>query len=69
MPNSCHLIQFMLQREKEGDKAKLVKTGFETENCDDDVDFCGDYDEDEDDEVFKPVSHSILKPTGSVVKR
>lgn len=35
------------------------------ENGDDDVDF-GDYDEDEDDEVFKPTSQPILKHNGAI---
>ncbi|XP_053393144.1 voltage-dependent T-type calcium channel subunit alpha-1G-like isoform X2 [Mercenaria mercenaria] len=56
-----------MKRTREGDKAKLMKTGSNNDNCDDDEYFC-DYDEDEDDEVFKPASQPILKPNGSALK-
>lgn len=45
-----------------------MKTGSNNENCEEEEDFC-DYDEDEDDEVFKPTSQPILKPNGSALKR
>jgi hypothetical protein len=45
-----------------------MKTNSNNDPCDDDDYFC-DYDEDEDDEVFKPASQPILKPNGSAIKR
>ncbi|KAL4240739.1 Voltage-dependent T-type calcium channel subunit alpha-1G [Mactra antiquata] len=54
-----------LKRPKEGDKAKLMNGESNNETGEDDVDF-GDYDEDEDDEVFKPTSQPILKHNGAV---
>ncbi|WAQ95507.1 CAC1H-like protein [Mya arenaria] len=52
-----------LKRTKDGDKAKLVEPGTKQEDNDDDVDF-GDYDEEEDDEVFKPTTSQPILKTG-----
>ncbi|KAH3871517.1 hypothetical protein DPMN_034720 [Dreissena polymorpha] len=55
-----------LKRErKDGDKEKLVENGQKNDDCDDGEGMC-DYDDDDDDEVFKPAtSHPILKRSTS----
>lgn len=54
---------------KDEERAKLVKQNSNNEERDDESDFC-DFDEDGDDEVFKPaLSHPILKTPENAAKR
>jgi len=64
-----HRNSWKSRRAKEGDRAKLVKQSSHNDDREEDSDIC-DFDDEDDDEVFKPnSSHPILKTSEHVPKR